>query len=290
MDRISVRKLPFRTILMSLLLLLALVMVWLSPPQAAANQRFMVFLPLISSPPEAEPERLPTNWIERVNAYRALAGVPPVSEDATLNENCQQHARYVAENRHLTHSQDTSRPWASPEGQHCAQRGNVWIGYSGIWEPYQTIDSWMHSVGHRLWLLYPTTSAVGYGFYSNNGSSGAAMDILSRANMDADSAYNGWPVRYPEAEQRNVPPIAMPISLQWPYFDAAPILTSSQLRTASGTAISHEATTNLPSRHKGIVLTPDTNLPPNTTIEVQVQGSYLGQAFDLRWSFATGEE
>lgn len=262
-----------------------------SHSHAVTTEHWHIFLPLVVTPAEQAPsESLPTHWLERVNAYRAIAGVPPVSEDATLNANCWQHARYIAENRHLTHNQDTSRPWASPEGQSCAQRGNAWIGYSGTWQPYETIDSWIQSVGHRLWLLYPTTSAFGYGFYSNNGSSGAAMDVLSRANLEADSAYSGWPVRYPQAEQRNVPPIAMPISLQWPYFEAAPILTASQLRTASGTALSHEATTNLPSRHKGIVLTPNANLPPNTIIEVRVQGSYQGQAFDLTWSFATGDE
>ena len=80
-----------------------------------------VFLPLIVRPIPP----LPDDWLGRVNGYRARAGVPPVTEDATLNDNCFQHARYMAENDHITHNQNPSLPYASPEGQICAQRGNA---------------------------------------------------------------------------------------------------------------------------------------------------------------------
>jgi hypothetical protein len=112
-----------------------------------------VFIPLVTNslPP------LSTNWLERVNGYRLRAGVPPVHEDATLNGNCFEHARYMAENNHLTHNQNSSLPYASPAGQICAQKGNAWLGWGNGWTPADAIDSWMRSVGHRLWLLYPTT-------------------------------------------------------------------------------------------------------------------------------------
>ena len=46
------------------------------------------------------------SWLAQVNAYRALAGVPPVSEDTTLDAQCFEHARYMAENNDLTHEQN----------------------------------------------------------------------------------------------------------------------------------------------------------------------------------------
>ncbi|RRR65999.1 MAG: hypothetical protein EI684_21535 [Candidatus Viridilinea halotolerans] len=266
-----------------------------------------VFLPLVIKslpPPPATPTAtsmpstvtptvpsgtLPTNWLARVNAYRAIAGVPPVTEDATLNNNCWQHARYMAENRDITHDQNPSLPWASAAGQICAQKGNAWMDPGGSRQPYQAIDGWMTSVGHRLWLLYPTTPTFGFGFYTNGQWGGAALDILSRANMAADAAYTGWPIRYPAPNQSQVPPIKMPITLQWPYFDEAPILTGSQLRTSDGRSLRYGVTTNLPVGHKGIALTPTDNLPAGAVIEVEVVGSYKGQPFHFTWSFVTAQ-
>lgn len=237
--------------------------------------------------PIPPPEALPTTWIERVNAYRAIAGVPPVTEDATLNGNCFEHARYMAENRDLAHDQNPNLPWASAAGQICAENGNVWLGSGRTWEPHEAVDGWMNSVGHRLWLLYPTTPTFGFGFYSNNGMSAAALDVLSRSNISADGSFAGWPVRYPAAGQANVPAGMMPVTLLWPYFDDAPVLNSSELRTAAGAAISHRGTTNLPVGHKGIALIPNQRLPAATELQVRIQGSYKGQAFDLAWSFTT---
>ncbi|RRR65829.1 MAG: CAP domain-containing protein [Candidatus Viridilinea halotolerans] len=245
--------------------------------------------PPVTPTPAPPSVQLPTTWLERVNAYRAIAGVPPVTEDATLSANCVEHARYMAENRDLTHDQNPSLPWASAAGQICAEKGNAWIGSGRAWQPHEAIDGWMTSVGHRLWLLYPTTPTFGFGFYSAGQTSAAALDVLSRSNTAADGSFTGWPVRYPVANQTNVAPRAMPVTLLWPYFEAVPVLTASELRTAAGVAIGHQATTSLPVGHKGIAIIPDVNLPANTEIYVRIQGSYKDQAFDLAWSFSTGQ-
>jgi len=235
-----------------------------------------------------KPVALPEYWLDRVNFYRAAAGVPPVREDAVLNDNCAQHARYMAENDDLTHDQNPALPWASPAGQICAQKGNAWIGGGSSWRPGQTIDDWMSSPGHRLWLIYPTTPVVGFGFYTNGRVTGAGLDIISRARLDADDGYQGWPLRYPVAGQISVPTSRYPITLQWPYFGEAPQLRATSLTTAAGVPVAHTATTNLPVRHKGILLMPSVPLPGNTVFVVQVEGSYDGRPFTLSWSFSTG--
>ncbi len=242
-----------------------------------------VFLPLIVRPIPP----LPDDWLGRVNGYRARAGVPLVTEDATLNDNCQQHARYMAENNHITHNQNPSLPYASPEGQICAQKGNAWLGQGTAWQPRDAIDGWMGSVGHRLWLLYPTTPTFGFGFYQNSQRSAAGLDVLSRASFN-DAAYSGWPVRYPAPDQIDVPATRYPITLLWPYFDQKPNLTGTALRVLPGTSLAHTATTDLPVGHKGIAITPDQNLPANATIEVTVTGTYKGQPFSFTWQFRTG--
>lgn len=269
----------------------------------ATAGRLAVFLPFVRKAPEpppatATPTRtaasptptgggpLPSGWLERVNAYRALAGVPPVGEETALSANCREHARYMAENGDLTHNQDRNLPWASDAGQACAQSGNAFLG-GGSWQAAAAIDGWMGSVGHRLWLLYPTTPTFGFGIYSNGQRTGAALDVLSLSRLAQDRAFAGWPVRYPGAGQQGVPARALPITLQWPYFDEAPVLIATSLRTAAGTPLEHTATTELPVGHKGIAITPARPLPADTTIEVTVEGSYKGQTFRLTWSFTT---
>ncbi len=231
---------------------------------------------------------LPSNdWLEQVNAYRARAGVPPVTADPTLNDNCVQHARYMAENGVLTHDQNPSLPWASGAGQTCAQKGNVWLGSGNVWKPLDAIDGWMMSVGHRAWLLYPTTPTFGFGFYQTRGVSAAGLDVLTHARLDQDTTFPGWPVRYPGGDQQDVPPIQLPITLFWPYFGPTPDISSVSLRTGSGTSLPHSATTDLPGGHKGVAIIPAQALPPFTTIEVRVTGTYDGRPFNVAWQFTT---
>ncbi len=255
-------------------------------PTDVAQAPVTVFLPLITRPLPP----LPDDWLGRVNSYRARAGVPLVTADAILNDNCFQHARYMAENNDLTHNQNPSLPYASPAGQICAQKGNAWMGWGSGWQPRHAIDGWMGSVGHRLWLLYPTTPTFGFGFYSNSQRSAAGLDVLSRARFGDDAAYPGWPVRYPAPDQQDIPATRYPVTLLWPHFDQKPVVTGTSLLALPGTALAHTTTTDLPVNHKGIAITPNQAFPPNATIEVTVTGSYKGQPFSFTWRFRTGNQ
>lgn len=266
------------------------------PPMTAAATpaaQFRVVLPIVIRSGLSTPVPAST-WLDLVNDYRTKAGLTPVTESATLSANCAEHACYMAENNHLTHVQNPSLPWASPAGAICAGKGNAWLGSSfpqPIWTIKDSVDSWMASPGHRLWLLYPTTPTFGYGFYTAaNNRAGAALDVLSAANFGQDVAYTGWPIRYPAANQRDIPAKAYPITLSWRYFGITPTVTAVTLQTASGVAIPHTVTTTLPANHKGILITPNQSLPPATTINVQVIGSYNGQAFSFSWQFTTANQ
>jgi uncharacterized protein YkwD len=227
-----------------------------------------------------------------VNYFRAVTKVPLVRFDAGLNNNCWLHARYMAEENHLTHSEHPGSPWYSGEGQLCGQQGNAWLGseYSRpYWQTHHSIDGWISSVGHRLWLLYPTTSVFGYGFYTAaNNRAGAALDVLSYFNSNADQSYAGWPVRFPGPGQVDVPAQAVALTLNWRYHGPVPTVGGVTLVTASGQPIAHTVSTDLPVGHKGIAIRPTENLPPNTTINVTVSGTYDGEPFSYSWSFKTG--
>lgn len=291
------RSLLLYPIVVCLLVLLSLPANIVAQSETPQAQPSTIFIPLISRTVTYPP--LSSNWLERVNAYRARAGVPPVTESSALNSNCWEHARYMAENNQITHNQDPTKPFASPTGQICAQKGNAWIGWGNMWQPADAVDSWMKSIGHRIWLLYPTTPTFGFGFYTtatakcrvNNVNwhcNGAALDVLSYFNYSADAYYPGWPVRYPGIDQTDVPATQYPITLQWRYFGSTPVISSTDLRVVGGNAIPHTSTTNLPVGHKGIAVTPTVNLPANSLIEVSISGSYDGQPFTYTWQFRTG--
>ncbi len=226
-----------------------------------------------------------------INYFRALAGAPAISLDATLNNNCWLHARYMAENNVLTHQEDPNNPWYTPQGQVCAGNGNAWMGgafYQPYWQPYHAIEGWMGSVGHRLWMLYPTTPVFGFGFYTAaNNRAAAGLDVLSRFNSTADASYPNWPVRYPASGQTDVPAAQYPITIFWRYWGPAPTLTGASLRTADGVAVAHTATTSLDAGHKGVKVTPSVALARNTAYVVSISGAYNGAPFSYTWSFRT---
>jgi uncharacterized protein YkwD len=241
-----------------------------------------------ASPAPQPPASQPDDWFALVNYYRSLAGVPQVSQDAALNDNCWQHSRYMAENNHLTHDQDEGRPFASAAGELCGTKGNVWIGGGTAWTVNDAFDGWMSSVGHRLWLLYPTTPTFGFGFYTAANREAAALDVLSRSNFGADTSYRGWPIRYPADGQSGIPADPYPITLMWRYFGSAPQLGGTSLRTEAGASIPHSASTSLPGGHKGVQIVPSAPLPDNTVFVVEVTGTYGGAPFSYSWHFATG--
>ncbi len=274
------------SLIASLMMFLSLPANIVAQPETPQSLPNTIFIPLIIRTVTYPP--LSSNWLERVNAYRARAGVPPVSESSELNSNCWEHARYMAENNHITHNQDPTKPFASPTGQICAQKGNAWIGWGDSWQSADAVDSWMTSIGHRIWLLYPTTPTFGFGFYTtaNGARSAAALDVLSHFVDGASYPY--WPVRYPGIDQTDVPATQYPITLQWRYFGSTPVISGTDLRVVGGNAIPHTSTTSLPVGHKGIVVTPTSNLPANSLIEVSISGLYDGQPFTYTWQFRTG--
>jgi len=249
------------------------------------------YFPIVSQPDL--PSAGNTNALLLVNQVRAETGIPPVSESGILNENCFEHARYMAENNIISHEQDPNLPYASSNGQNCAQNGNAWLGSQRAdpgWSPDDSVQGWMASVSHRLWILYPTTKTVGYGFFSDqeDNRAAAALDILSFARFDQDAAFNSWPIKYPQGNVI-VPSNRYPITLNWRYFGSKPQLGQTQLQTAGGQILAHDANTNLPAGHKGIQLIPRQDLPPHTRIIVTVSGTYEDQSFSYTWNFTTGD-
>lgn len=172
-------------------------------PSMTSALKPRAFIPIVNKPGEGAPmPRDIQDALAYINYYRAIAHVPAITLDAALGQNCWLHARYMAEENHITHSENASSRWYTAGGQSCAQNGNAWLGgeyFQPYWHKSDAIEGWVGSVGHRMWMLYPTTTVFGFGFYAAaNNRAGAALDVLTNFSAGRDGNYADWPVRFPE--------------------------------------------------------------------------------------------
>ncbi len=105
--------------------------------------------------------------IDRVNFYRALAGVPAlVTEEPVFSAKAQHGALTMSAEGVLSHTPDDSYACISEFGIEAAANSNLYLGRSGA----AAIDGYIEDpgvgnvdVGHRLTILHPPTRKMGVG-------------------------------------------------------------------------------------------------------------------------------
>lgn len=103
--------------------------------------------------------------LRRINLFRELAGLPPVTEDRSLREREQACAIIMHANEDLSHDPPPSWNCWTEEGHAGAASSNLSLGYPS---PSDAINGQMRdvnveSVGHRRWLLGFFLGKVGIG-------------------------------------------------------------------------------------------------------------------------------
>ncbi len=98
--------------------------------------------------------------LDRLNSYRAFAGLPPVGlfTDTKVSDT-QRAALMMSANNALNHSPPTNWKCYTAAGRNAAYYSNLALGAYG----FDAIDLYMDdpgtgngAVGHRRWLLFPT--------------------------------------------------------------------------------------------------------------------------------------
>lgn len=145
-----------------------------------------------------------TAVMERINFYRALAGVPGVivhSADSTISANAQQAALMMSAQGALSHSPANS--WAcysvgGASGAGGAGSSNLALGRSGA----AAIDLYMvdpgsgnAAVGHRRWLLYPPRLVMASGDIPSGTQANALYVFGSNGARPATPLGVAWPPR-----------------------------------------------------------------------------------------------
>jgi hypothetical protein len=247
---------------------------------------------------EIQPQEEIDDGIWAVNLHRLETGVATVVDDPVLTSQCMQHAAYMAQNQVASLSEDKNLATYSTEGSLCASHALIYLlpvnpQYN---KASQIVDAWMASPTHRMWLLYPTLAAVGYGYaiapVGKDWNTSSALDVLSGIDFSADGVYPNWPARYPAPGQVSVEASKVPITTWWQYAGPAPAvnLSTTTLKTSEGIAIPFTINSDPASYggHKHITLLPVNPLAKDTIFVVHLEGSYNGEAFVYEWKFSTG--
>ena len=127
--------------------------------------------------PPAEPDpilsKTDSDVLTRVNVYRKLTGLGPVSVSAELSEGCLAHAKYLAANQGemATHGLDPHRerkdlPGYTEKGYKAGMASVIASsgGYlQGGW-PSGAVNVWMATFYHRVPILNPHLKKIGIGY------------------------------------------------------------------------------------------------------------------------------
>jgi uncharacterized protein YkwD len=288
-------------------------------PQTYADAPYLLRLPLVarSEPPNALPTPLPGTppeqiALDRINAYRALAGVPPLEPHVALLAAAQHHADYDLLNHsdpaawaYGPHGEVSGRPGFSGAmpGDRAVAAGYPWaagwevMGYFD--DPLRAVDGLMATVFHRINILTPSHAYLGYG---HGQSAVEAVDVLDFGRGPAIPPGPPDLAVYPGPGQIEVPrygagetpsplpegasyPIGYPITLE-PITGATLTVSTAQLRDASGVLI--PVYPNPPDCGTGYyALIPTAGLQAATTYTVHAAGAVDGARFDKTWSFTT---
>lgn len=146
--------------------------------------------------PGALPADTRVGAVRYTNAFRWLAGLAPVREDATQTAAAQACAVLVERNGQLSHTPPMTWTCWSTIGYQGTSSSNI-TGVRGFTMTVRdAIGGWIddardlsHTLGHRRWMLYPPLSTVGYGQASGY----ACLHILGATSNPRERAYVAWP-------------------------------------------------------------------------------------------------
>lgn len=146
-------------------------------------------------------------WLARINHYRAMVNLPPVSDDPALSAGERNHTRYLIRNYGslirkgvdigaAMHREDSAKPAYTPIGMRAGQQSDIdeWSGPQPPPSYAWAIDDWMTGAFHRLNILNPGLRQVAYGQWCEDGTCTAALNVIGGAERPS---FNGEALEKP---------------------------------------------------------------------------------------------
>lgn len=205
-------------------------------PVPATNTNTPTAIPSPTPTPTVEPTNTPQPtpteipmltplpaWLSYLNQFRAMANLPPLTDQEAVTVGSQLHSRYMVGNdAPYAHYEEKSKPYFDPAGDQAARNGNIFATNDTDGNYLWSINFWVSAPFHLIGLLNPDLRVVGYGDYKEevgDTQMAAVLDIhsqLSKANQGFD-----YPIMFPGDGSSTW--VVRHSMVEWPYpFDGCP--------------------------------------------------------------------
>ena len=257
--------------------------------------------------PEAELRSSESAALERINQYRASAGVPPMAVHPALMEAAAGHVRYYEANQGAEslagmglHEQDPEAPGFTgvemdDRARAAGYDGGTITENAGFGRLDAAVEWYMDTVNHRLPLIHPSALDVGMAQSAGNGF--AIIDVgLRRDVLDVE-----LPAVYPPNGASDVPtlwdgvetpdpapgvprPLGYPITAAFARYQQV-AWVATELRDAAGTPL--EVSSPRTDWMRAVAIVPHQPLSPGQTYTVRIEATVDGATVTREWSFTT---
>jgi uncharacterized protein YkwD len=269
----------------------------------AAESPGVIYLPIAMGPSASStepPVNMPPpatspDWLERLNYYRAMAGVLPVAEETVYSTDLLQHTQYMLENipsgcDFLRHSEDPACPLYTTIGHQAATESN--LVYGSQFEISESIDLWMGSPYHRYGMLHPQLAYTGFAHLCNSGNCAGGLNVLRGLRLVADPELYAGGIIYPGDGETNVLP-EMPITWQFDAFNNPTVqLIAASVTDTEGKllVIETEAPPAPGFYFNMIIIRVSEGYQPGKRYTTDVTIDLGGEVIQKSWSFTAGSE
>jgi hypothetical protein len=135
------------------------------------------------------------SWLDLVNDYRAMAGVPPVVEEPSWSDGLAKHLTYLQQTPASlktgayasAHTENPASPWYTPEGADAGRSADLYIG--NVPSDRTAIEAWMVAPLHAIGILRSRLQRVAY---ARTGA-GAGLDVIRGVTGPASRQPVMWP-------------------------------------------------------------------------------------------------
>ncbi len=260
------------------------------------------------------------SWLTYLNHFRTMGGLTPLQNSPALSSGSLLHSRYIVLNdTPIAHSQSSSNPLYTPEGNQAAKNSNLFTTTQIEADYSWAINFWISAPFHLTPIIDPGLETVGFGsFNAPNGTfhMAAVLDVISEQGIGSGATFpiyfpgdgaTTWVVRHSLFEwpdplascpgyQR---PTGSPIVLQLGDGSTTPRVTSHSLaengRVVESCLFAESSYSNPDSyaqatgrkildERDAIVIMPRSPLLGNSTYTATILAN--GQTYT--WSFSTG--
>lgn len=135
------------------------------------------------------------DWVGAINALRTASGLPPVTENADMNQAACYHSRYMLNNDVKTRAEDTNNAWYTQEGDVAGRSDDPFTDTTQVPNDESVLNQWFGGANRLLAILDPNLTRVGFAVVRD--SSG---DVKTAATLYLNSGASpdvGYPIYYP---------------------------------------------------------------------------------------------